>query len=82
MTDMSDAPEQASGGALWGGRFSGGLAPEMTRLNLSLDVDFRLWREDIRGSRAWAKALGRAGVLTHDEVAELEAGLGRVAGVG
>ena len=76
---MSDAPEQTPTGALWGGRFSGGLAPEMARLNLSLDVDFRLWPSDIRGSRAWARALGRAGVLEADEVQMLDAGLARVA---
>jgi len=44
------------------------MAPEMIPLNLSLPVDQRLWREDIRGSKAWARALGRAGVLTAEEV--------------
>lgn len=68
-------PDPSSGGALWGGRFSTGLAPEMTALNLSLDVDFRLWPQDVRGSRAWAAALGRAGLLTEAEVAKLHRGL-------
>src|SRR5690606_8166307 len=63
---------------LWGGRFSGGLAPEMAALNLSLDVDRRLWREDLRGSRAWARALAGAGVLTADEADRLVAGLDAV----
>ena len=65
--------------ALWGGRFEGGLAPEMRTLNLSLDVDRRLWREDVRGSRAWARALIGAGVLTDDEGKRLDEGLVRVA---
>ena len=69
-----DAPK-----SLWGGRFEGGLAPEMRALNLSLDVDGRLWREDVRGSRAWAKALVGAGVLTRDEGKKLDSGLARVA---
>src|SRR5688500_3791699 len=64
---------------LWGGRFEGGLAPEMRPLNLSLDVDRRLWREDVRGSRAWARALVGAGVLTEAEAKRLDAGLARVA---
>ncbi len=64
--------------ALWGGRFSGGMAPEMVPLNLSLDVDARLWREDLRGSVAWARALGAAGVVTEEESAALVAGLERV----
>ncbi|MBW3533786.1 MAG: argininosuccinate lyase [Gemmatimonadetes bacterium] len=64
---------------MWGGRFEGGMAPEMIPLNLSLDVDRRLWREDVRGSRAWAGALAAAGVLTAGEAADLDAGLARVA---
>ena len=43
-------------GALWGGRFEEGMAPEMVPFNLSLGVDQRLWREDLRGSEAWAMA--------------------------
>jgi argininosuccinate lyase len=66
-------------GGLWGGRFTSGMAPEMEPLNRSLDIDRRLWREDIRGSRAWARALGGAGVLTVAEVDALLAGLSAVA---
>jgi argininosuccinate lyase len=64
--------------ALWGGRFDEGMAPEMVPLNLSLDVDGRLWRHDLIGSRAWARALGRAGVLSSAEVDALVAGLDAV----
>jgi argininosuccinate lyase len=55
------------------------MAPEMVPLNLSLGVDGRLWREDIRGSVAWAKALGAAGVLSAAERDAIVDGLGRVA---
>jgi argininosuccinate lyase len=51
----------------------------MDRLNRSLPVDRRMWREDIRGSRAWAKALGAAGVLSEAEATALDAGLAQVA---
>lgn len=79
-SDRNDGSDSSgSSGALWGGRFSEGLAPEMTRLNLSLDIDFRLWRHDIRGSRAWASALGKAGLLTEAEVEALHGGLEAVA---
>lgn len=67
------------GKALWGGRFEGGMAPAMVPLNLSLGIDARLWREDVRGSIAWARALGAAGVLTGDEVDDLIDGLEGVA---
>ncbi len=66
-------------GTLWGGRFEEGMAREMVPFNLSLDVDKRLWREDIRGSVAWARAIGRAGVLTDKEVGDIVDGLDKVA---
>ena len=74
---MTDAPTGTP--ALWGGRFDGGMDPRMVPLNLSLSVDHRLWREDVTGSKAWAGALGGAGVLTADEVATLRTGLDAVA---
>ena len=64
---------------LWGGRFADGPAPEMDRLNRSLPVDWRLWREDVAGSRAWAGALAAAGVISFAECGELTAGLSHVA---
>jgi argininosuccinate lyase len=64
--------------ALWGGRFAGNMAPEMVPFNLSLGIDQRLWREDVRGSVAWARALGRAGVLTAEESEALVSGLAEV----
>ncbi|CAN5695736.1 argininosuccinate lyase [soil metagenome] len=74
MSEGKGVPHARQGG-LWGGRFSGGMAPEMEPLNRSLDVDRRLWREDLEGSRAWARALGGAGVLAPDELDALLAGL-------
>jgi argininosuccinate lyase len=55
------------------------MAPEMVPFNLSLNVDARLWREDVRGSIAWARAIGAAGVLRPDETEAIVAGLERVA---
>jgi argininosuccinate lyase len=55
------------------------MAPEMVPFNLSLGIDQRLWREDIRGSIAWARAIGAAGVLTGDETQSLVDGLAHVA---
>jgi argininosuccinate lyase len=52
----------------------------MERLNTSVDVDSELWREDIAGSLAHARGLGRAGVLTSDEVTTLVRGLEQIRG--
>lgn len=72
-------PGGEAGGSLWGGRFDGGMAPEMEPLNRSLADDARLWREDLEGSRAWARALVGAGVLSDEENLALQEGLNRVA---
>ena len=60
-------------------RFEGPPDPLFARINASIGFDRRLWREDIEGSRAHAAGLARAGVITADELAELERGLGLVA---
>jgi argininosuccinate lyase len=64
--------------ALWGGRFEGVLAPELERVNRSLPVDRRLWREELAVSVAWARALEGAGALVAAESAAIVAGLERV----
>ncbi len=51
----------------------------MEVLNRSLDIDWRLWPHDVRGSRAWARGLERAGILTPGEARRIDAGLARVA---
>src|SRR4051812_49755588 len=82
MTDAAlklDASPAAPAIRLWGGRFAAGPSTEMDRLNRSLPVDHRLWREDIAGSQAWASAIAAAGVLSHAEWLALQAGLRRVA---
>ena len=53
--------------------------PLFARLNASLSFDRRLWPEDVRVSKAHARALADAGVITAQEAAELESGLDRVA---
>ena len=60
---------------LWGGRFEGGLDPAFEVFNRSLGFDSRLLAEDIAGSRAWASALGSAGVLDAQEVERIDTGL-------
>src|SRR5437660_2220114 len=45
----------------------------------SLPVDVRLWREDIHGSRAYARALVGAGVLTNTEAEQIDRGLQSIA---
>lgn len=62
-----------------GGRLDASIDLAMEALNTSVDVDSALWREDIQGSIAHARGLGRAGVIGTEEVEALVAGLGQVA---
>ena len=54
--------------SLWGGRFSGGPSPELQALSQSTHFDWVLAPYDIRGSRAHARVLHAAGLLTDDEL--------------
>lgn len=65
--------------ALWGGRFSGGPAPELARLSRSTHFDWVLAPYDIRGSQAHAKALHRAGLLTDADATAMHTGLSQLA---
>src|SRR5260370_32532823 len=71
--------EEGEGRALrhqpWGGRFGEEPGPLIDQFTRSLDVDSRLFREDIAGSRAWAKALVRVGVLTPEEQLRIDLAL-------
>ncbi|MCF7549660.1 argininosuccinate lyase [Pseudonocardia sp. WMMC193] len=57
-----------SSGALWGGRFTGGPADALAALSKSTQFDWRLAPYDIRGSKAHARVLHRAGLLTDAEL--------------
>jgi argininosuccinate lyase len=59
----------------WGGRFGEEPDPLVDAFTRSIDVDRRLVREDIAGSRAWAKALVGARVLTAEEQQRLDQAL-------
>jgi argininosuccinate lyase len=61
-----------------GGRLPEQIDAAMERLNTSVDVDSELWREDIQGSIAHARGLGRAKILSPGEVETLVAGLERI----
>jgi argininosuccinate lyase len=69
----------AGGGAkAWGGRFAATPDARLEAFNASVGFDVRLVREDIRGSVAHVRMLGRQGIVNLDEAAAIEAGLWRV----
>ncbi|WP_099025365.1 argininosuccinate lyase [Mycolicibacterium palauense] len=62
-------------GALWGGRFAAGPADALAALSKSTHFDWALAPYDVRASKAHARVLHRAGLLTDDQRDGLLAGL-------
>ncbi|MCR4374466.1 MAG: argininosuccinate lyase [Acidobacteria bacterium] len=60
---------------LWSGRFEGAPDAEVFEFGKSLPVDKRLIDDDLTGSRAWAQALAKAGVLTPADAEAIVSGL-------
>lgn len=69
------AESKPEGNMLWGGRFTGGLDPLMVKYNESIFFDRVLYKQDIQGSIAFARANAKNGIITQDEFAQLEEGL-------
>ena len=60
---------------MWKGRFQQETAPAVQRFTESISFDWRLYKFDIQGSIAHASALERAGLLTAEELQQIESGL-------
>ncbi|QOY89348.1 argininosuccinate lyase [Paludibaculum fermentans] len=56
---------------LWGGRFESGPSEVFQRYSWSLHFDSRLFRVDVLGSIAYARALTRVGILNDEECSTL-----------
>jgi argininosuccinate lyase len=76
---MPNDPTPSAPMALWGGRFSSGPAPEMAELSRSTDIDWVLAPYDIAASRAHARVLHGAGLLSADELDRMLAALDALA---
>ena len=75
---MSSETTPAEPGLLWGGRFRSGPDAALMRLSTSPASYFRLWPQDLRGCRAHARELERAGLLDPGETARMLAALDEI----
>jgi len=82
---MTSAKRPADGAAatiqpnsLWGGRFAGGPAEIMRRINASIDFDKRLYAEDIAGSQVHCRMLVAQNILSPEDGAAICAGLEQI----
>ena len=66
--------------AMWGGRFGQGPAAIMERINASIDVDRKLYVQDIAGSLAHARMLAQAGIVSAADARAIARGLKRIEG--
>ena len=60
---------------MWGGRFAGGPAAIMRRINASIDFDKRLYAEDIAGSEAHCAMLVARQIISPEDGAAIARGL-------
>lgn len=63
---------------LWGGRFTKETDKLVYAFNASISFDKRLLRQDIEGSMAHVKMLGKQGILTGKETQEITQGLASI----
>jgi argininosuccinate lyase len=68
----------AAPNSMWGGRFADGPAAIMRRINASIDVDRRLYAEDIAGSEAHCAMLVAQRILSAEDGAAITEGLERI----
>ena len=60
---------------LWGGRFKKGTDDLVNDFNSSIRVDKRMYKEDIEGSLAHVKMLGKQGIIPKESSDKIAAGL-------
>ena len=68
-------PHKTNEGALWGGRFSGGPSEAMFSLSVSTHFDWVLAPYDVLASKAHAKVLHKAGLLSDGDLNTMLSGL-------
>ena len=68
-------PHNTNEGALWGGRFSGGPSEAMFALSVSTHFDWVLAPYDVLASKAHAKVLHKAGLLSDGDLNTMLSGL-------
>ena len=78
-SSVTSSPAASSAAnSMWGGRFAQAPADQMLKINASIDVDKRMYREDITASQAHARMLAKVGILTVEESAQIITGLSQV----
>jgi argininosuccinate lyase len=78
-SEAEDGAARNGANEQWGGRFAGGPAGIMQRINASIGFDAKLWRQDILGSRAHAAMLAHTGIISGADAVAIDSGLSEIA---
>ena len=63
---------------LWGGRFKSGVNELVNTFNASISIDSRMYKEDILGSLAHVKMLGKQGIIPAQDSEKIVNGLNEI----
>jgi argininosuccinate lyase len=72
--------EKKTSNKMWGGRFEVQPDDIMTRINASIDIDKRLYKQDIAGSKAHAKMLVKQKIISAEDGKAIQKGLDQILG--
>jgi len=70
--------QKSSTNKMWGGRFVDKPSDIMAQINASIDVDKRLYKQDIAGSKAHAAMLVAQKIIPADDGAKIQSGLDQI----
>ncbi len=78
MTKKFTKNSSSGSNKMWGGHFEYGPSEIMEKINASIGFDQKLYKQDIRGSIAHARMLGKVGILKKAEADKIITGLQQI----
>lgn len=63
---------------MWGGHYAAGPSAIMAEINASIDVDRRMYAQDIRASKAHASMLAKQGIISAKDERDIAKGLDKI----
>ncbi len=74
----ADKPSQSKANQMWGGQFTCSPSELMSKINVSIAFDKRLYRQDIKASIAHATMLAKQKIISQVDARDIIAGLGEI----
>jgi argininosuccinate lyase len=78
MTKLKSAQDKTKSNQMWGGRFSEKPSNIMEQINASIDIDKRLWAQDIAGSKAHCEMLVKQKIIAKKDGDAILKGLSQI----